>query len=76
MNYPLGRELLQGICDLKGPNDDLVNLDTLTVLNVGDVSTQSQLGHLSDYMNIAISICEVVDQINSLSPLTSLLKSQ
>ena len=76
MNYPLGRELLQGICDLKGPNDDLVNLDTLTVLNVGDVSTQSQLGHLSDYMNIALSICEVVDQINSLSPLTSLLKSQ
>ena len=76
MNYPLGLEFLKDFCDLIYPNDDLVKLDFFIVLNFSDVSAQTLLGNFRDYITIALSIRETVDQINCLSPLTSLLKRQ
>ena len=74
MYYPLCLEFLKHFCDLVRPNDNLVNLDSFILFDVGDVSAQSLLGNFRDYITIALSIREVVDKINSLSPLASLLK--
>ena len=76
MYNALSGETPEDYCNHLNPDGDGFDTNSLLLPLISKVLSQSQLRSLRDNVTVALAICEVIDQINRLLPLISLLKCE